>query len=201
MGRTRNFDVDEVLDRAMVVFWRRGYEATSLTELTSAMGIARPSLYAAFGNKEDLFKRALERYIDGPSAYVREALTKPTCREVMQALLHGAADLQTDPATPPGCMMVQGGAPAGADSPRVGEALTEVRLAGENLIRERFAQGAREGDLPPGIDAAGLAMYVRTVIYGMAVRAASGAGRDDLETTCQLTMRIWPEAEPHPGQP
>jgi AcrR family transcriptional regulator len=193
MGRTRNFDIDEVLDRAMVVFWRRGYEAASLTELTSAMGIERPSLYAAFGNKEALFKRALQRYLDGPSGYVHEALTRPTCREVMQELLHGAADLQTDSETPLGCMMVQGGAPVGADSPQIADALVDARLAGENLIRERFEQGARDGELPPGIDAASLAMYVRTVIYGMAVRAASGASREELETMCALTMKIWPE--------
>ncbi len=199
MGRTRSFDIDQALDRAMLVFWRRGYEATSLTELTGAMGIARPSLYAAFGNKESLFKRALQRYADGPSGYLAEALTKSTCREVMQELLRGAADLQTDPDTPPGCMMVQGGSTFGAVSPVVGQALTDQRLAGEKLIRARFEQGARDHDLPPTIDAAALAMYVRTVTYGMAVQAASGASREDLESTIRLAMRIWPEPDPPPG--
>jgi AcrR family transcriptional regulator len=198
MGRTRSFDIDEAVDRAMLVFWRRGYEATTLTELTGAMGIERPSLYAAFGNKESLFKRALQRYVDGPSAYVGEALTKSTSREVMEELLRGAADLQTDPETPPGCMMVQVGSTAGAVPPVVGQALTDSRLAGENLIRERFEQGARDGDLPPAIDAAALAMYVRTVNYGMAVQAASGATREDLETMIRVTMRIWSDADPRP---
>ena len=99
-GRPRSFDFDDALDAAMQVFWRKGYEGASLSDLTQAMGINRPSLYAAFGNKNTLFRKALDRYAEGPAAYVAEALKQPTARAVTQKLLHGAADLLTDPAHP-----------------------------------------------------------------------------------------------------
>jgi AcrR family transcriptional regulator len=97
MGRAREFDADEALDRAMTLFWSKGYDGTSLSDLTEAMGINRPSLYAAYGNKQELFRKALERYGEGPSAYEREALAQPTARMVAEGLLRGAADVQTDP--------------------------------------------------------------------------------------------------------
>src|SRR5438132_8746393 len=101
-GRPRAFAIDEALDRALQVFWRQGYEGASLSELTRAMGINRPSLYAAFGGKEALFRKALDRYAEGPAGYVRDALAAPTARAVVERMLRGAVALQTDPKTPPG---------------------------------------------------------------------------------------------------
>src|SRR5438552_872534 len=100
-GRPRAFDADKALDRALQVFWRKGYEGTSLSDLTRAMGINRPSLYAAFGDKEALFRKVLDRYVEGPSAYVREALEEPTARAVVERLLLGTAELLTDMAPSP----------------------------------------------------------------------------------------------------
>src|ERR1700724_4390739 len=97
MGRPREFDPDQVLDRALRVFWRSGYEGASMADLTEAMGITRPSLYAAFGNKEELFRKALDRYVDGPGGYVHIALAKPTAREVGDHLPYQAAHALTDP--------------------------------------------------------------------------------------------------------
>lgn len=176
----------------MTVFWRKGYEATSLSDLTDAMGINRPSLYAAFGNKEELFGKALERYGHGPSAYVREALEQPTAREVAQALLRGAADLQTDPHTPAGCLAVQGTSHCGEDSSPIRQTLIRFRHAGDAAIRARLEQSRAEGDLPADADPQELTNFLRTVVYGMAVQAASGATRQDLERVIQLTMRSWP---------
>src|SRR5438093_7941762 len=107
-GRPRAFDCDQALDRALQLFWQKGYEGTSLSDLTEAMGINRPSLYAAFGNKEALFRKALDRYAHGPASYVREALNEPTARAVVERLLRATADALRDPRTPPGCLAVQG---------------------------------------------------------------------------------------------
>jgi AcrR family transcriptional regulator len=193
MGRARTFDADEALDRAMTVFWSKGYEGTSLSDLTEAMGISRPSLYAAYGNKEELFRKALERYGEGPSAYERDALAQPTARAVAEALLRGAADVQTDPATPAGCLAVLGTTYCAEESSPIGKTVIAFRVAGHAAIRERFERARAEGDLPAEADPAALTHYIGTVVCGMAVLAASGATRAELERVIELTMRAWPQ--------
>src|ERR1700692_3383022 len=108
MGRPRSFDVEKALDRALQVFWRKGYEGASVSDLTKAVGINRPSLYAAFGDKKALFRRALDRYLTGPAAYTQEALKEPTARAVVERLLQGAAGLDAAPRNPGGCLSAQG---------------------------------------------------------------------------------------------
>jgi AcrR family transcriptional regulator len=193
MGRARTFDTDEALDRAMTVFWSKGYEGTSLSDLTEAMRINRPSLYAAYGNKEELFRKALERYGEGPSSYEREALAQPTARDVAEGLLRGAADVQTDPDTPAGCLATLGTTYCADDSSPVGKLLIASRLAGHAAIRERFERARAEGDLPAQADPKALTHYIGTVVCGMAVLAASGATRKELERVIELTMRAWPQ--------
>src|SRR5213594_2023775 len=131
VGRPRAFDVDEALDRALQVFWHKGYEGSSLTDLTQAMGINRPSLYAAFGDKEALFRKVLDRYADGPAAYVREALNAPTARAVVERLLRGAADLQTNRRNPRGCLAVHGALACGDAAEPVRQELASYRVAVE----------------------------------------------------------------------
>src|SRR5688500_8021169 len=118
-GRPRAFDVDEALDRALKVFWRMGYEGASLDDLTEAMRINRPSLYAAFGNKENLFRKALARYAQGPAGHVCKALEAPTARAVAEQMLRGTVDLLTDPRHPRGCLIVQGALACGEGSERI----------------------------------------------------------------------------------
>jgi AcrR family transcriptional regulator len=192
VGRTRTFDIDQALDRAMLVFWRLGYDRASMAALTEAMDISRPSLYAAFGNKEELFKRALERYGTGPSAHEREALGQPTARRVAEALLHGAADMQTDARTPAGCLAVLGTTCCAEDSSPIGQALIAFRHASDGAVRERFERAHYEGDLPADADPEELTNYIRTVVYGMAVQASSGATRPDLDRVIERAMRAWP---------
>src|SRR6516164_184968 len=115
-GRPRTFDTEKALDRALTVFWRKGYEGTTLPELTRAMGINRPSLYAAFGNKEMLFRKVMDRYAEGPAAYVREALEEPTARRVAERLLTGAVSLLADPRNPRGCLVVHGALACGDEA-------------------------------------------------------------------------------------
>ena len=192
MGRARAFDADEALDTAMTVFGSKGYEGTSLSDLTEAMGINRPSLYAAYGNKQELFRKALQRYGDGPSGYEREALARPTAREVAEGLLRGAADVQTDPDTPAGCLAVLGTTYCAEDSSPIGKIVIAFRRAGQAAIRERLERARAEGDLPEHADPEALTYYLGTVVCGMAVQAASGAGREDLDRVIELAMRAWP---------
>jgi AcrR family transcriptional regulator len=191
-GRPREFDVEEALDRALRVFWRKGYEGASLAELTEAMGINRPSLYAAFGSKEGLFLKALDRYAQGPAAYVGEALNEPTARAVAERLLGGTIDALTDPHNPHGCLVVQGALACSEAAESIRRELVARRAAGEAALRRRLERALAEGDLPADTDPADLARYVVTVIRGMAVQAASGARREELRRVAEMALRAWP---------
>jgi AcrR family transcriptional regulator len=147
-GRPRAFDVDRALDRVLHLFWRKGYEGTSLSDLTRAMAINRPSLYAAFGDKEALFRRALDRYADGPAAHVRAALDQPTARAVVDHFLRRMADLITNPRNPAGCLNVQGAQACNASAEPIREQLALRRAAGEKALRQRLKRAKAEGDLP-----------------------------------------------------
>ncbi len=188
-GRPREFDADQALDRALKVFWRKGYEGASLLDLTRAMRINRPSLYAAFGNKEALFRKVIERYVEGPAGYVREALDEPTARAVAERLLGGAVELLTDPRNPRGCLMVQGALACGEAAESVRRELVSRRAAGEAAVRQRFQRALAEGDLPADVDPGDLAGYVVTLIRGMAVQAAGGASREELRRVAELALR------------
>jgi AcrR family transcriptional regulator len=191
-GRPREFDPDDALDRALEVFWRKGYEGASLSELTGAMGINRPSLYAAFGNKEELFRKALDRYADGPAAYTREALHAPTARGVVERLLYGATEALTHPDYPPGCLGVHGALSCGEAAESIRDELCARRGAYEVSLRQRFERAKAEGDLSADADCADVARLVMTVMQGMAVQAAGGASREDLRRVAEMMLRTWP---------
>ena len=191
-GRPREFDIQEALDRALVIFWRKGYEGASLPELTKAMGINRPSLYAAFGNKEALFRKTLDRYAAGPAAYIRESLGEPSARAVFERLLRGAADSLTDPRYPPGCLMVHGALKCAGAFDAVRKELASRRAGAEAAIRQRFEQAKRQGDWPTAMNPADLARYITTIIQGMAVQAAGGASRRELRRVAEVAIRAWP---------
>jgi AcrR family transcriptional regulator len=192
-GRPREFNVEKALDHALKVFWRKGYEGATLSDLTRAMGINRPSLYAAFGSKEGLFRKALDRYAEGPAAYVREALNEPTARAVAERLLDGAIDLVTHSRNPRGCLLVQGALVCGEAAEAVRRELVARRLAGDATLRQRFERALADGDLPADADPADLARYVVTVIRGMAVQATGGASREELRRVADVALRAWPE--------
>jgi AcrR family transcriptional regulator len=192
IGRPRGFDSDEALERAMRLFWEQGYEGASLTDLTSAMGIAKTSMYAAFGNKEELFRQALQRYSEGPAAYGARALEEPTARAVAEAFLSGSVRATTCPGHPAGCLGVQSGLAAGATGRAVRDALTAWRENGFSRLRERFQRAVDEGDLPADAQPELLARYLMTVSNGIAVQAAGGTGRDDLQRVADAALRSWP---------
>lgn len=194
MGRPREFDIDNALEQALHLFWRKGYEGTSITDLTEAIGITKPSLYAAFGNKEELFRKALDRYVDGPGGYVQEALAKPTARAVVEHLLLEAADAVTSPDNPPGCLAIQGALCCGDTAETIKQELMTRRAKGEDDLRRRFQLAVDEGDLPNDCSPVDLARYVSAIVQGMAVQAIGGAGRDDLRRVANLALRNWPPA-------
>ena len=191
MGRPREFDVEAALDLALHVFWRKGYEGASMADLTEAMGITKPSLYAAFGNKEDLFRKALDRYVDGPGGYFRTGLEKPTAREAVSHILYESVEAVTDPKNP-GCLAVQGALCCGDAAETIKQELMARRSKGEDDLRARFERAVTEGDLPADADAGDLARYVSAIIQGMAVQAAGGAPRNQLRKLADMAMRSWP---------
>jgi AcrR family transcriptional regulator len=193
MGRPREFDTDQALDRAMEVFWRHGYEGATIAELTGAMGINPPSLYAAFGSKEGLLKAALNRYTERRADFMREVLAAPTAREAVERMLLQLADAQTDPANPPGCLLVAGGLACGAGAENVPFELAARRAQTEEQLRERFIRAKHDGDLKPNADPAALARYLSAVIAGMGVLASSGADRDDLRELAMVAVKAFDE--------
>src|SRR3989449_2830616 len=189
-GRPRAFDPDAALDRAMHVFWAKGYEGASLSNLTRAMRINRPSLYAAFGNKQQLFGKVLDRYMDGPVAYFGKALAAPKARDAVKEIFFGTARMADDPRIPAGCLMVQGALACGDTSVR--KEVAARRTAAELALRRRLQRAKREGDLPKNADPPELAHYVMTVVRGMAVQSAGGASRDQLRRVAQIAVGAWP---------
>lgn len=194
MGRPRAFDADEALDRAVAVFWEQGYEGASLTDLTAAMGISRTSMYAAFGNKEELFARALQRYTEGPASYGRRALLEPTARQVAAAVLEGSIRATTRAGSPSGCLGVQGSLAAGGAAREIRGMLIAWRNDAVAHLGDRFRRAVDEGDLPPDADPNVLARFIVTVSNGIAVQAASGASPDDLRHVADVALRNWPSA-------
>lgn len=192
-GRPRTFCTDEALDRALDVFWRKGYEGATLPDLTEAMGINRPSLYAAFGNKESLFRKALDRYAEGPASYVRKALDEPTARQMAESLLFGGIELLCDPKTPRGCLAVHGALACGDEAENVREELCARRKSLELAVRRRLQKARAEGDLPQRVDPAALAGFLTAVAHGLAVQAAGGAGRKELKRVAEIALAAWPK--------
>jgi AcrR family transcriptional regulator len=192
MGRPREFDMSEAIDKAMLLFWRKGYEGTSIADLTGALGITRPSLYAAFGNKELLFRTVLDRYDERTAEFLSTSLNLPTAREVAEGLLRGAANFHASPANPPGCLMVHGALVGSDESDPLRRETRNRRARLREAIRKRLERALAEGDLPEGAEPEALARYIVTVMRGMAVEAASGAKGKDLYQIVYMAMRAWP---------
>lgn len=192
-GRPRQFDVQQALDTALLLFWRHGYEGTSLAALTKAMHINVPSLYAAFGNKETLFKKALDRYLHGPASYLPKALEQASARRAIEKLFQGAIDMVMNPQHPDGCLLVQGALASGPSAVSIRKELSLRRAAAETAVRRRLECALVEDDLPAGVDTGELARYILTVLWGLSVQAAGGASRAQLRSVAQLALRCWPK--------
>ncbi len=197
VGRPREFDTEEALSAALKVFWRKGYEAASLTDLTEAMGITRPSLYCAFGNKEALFKKALDLYEREKLCFIDNALNAPTAYEAVERMLLKGLDVQTaDPETL-GCMGVNSVLSCqGVASESVRRELIERRLDVESRLRERFERARLEGDLSADCDPATLAAFIMTLAQGIALQAGMGMKREMLREVVVTALQAWPCGRP-----
>ncbi len=192
IGRPRTFNKEQALDHALEVFWRKGYEGASICDLTAAMGINPPSLYAAFGNKEALFRQALDRYSETKAGFIREALAAPKARDGIVAIMLGTAHSLADKSSPAGSPRVQGIAGAGDHARCIRDELNARRAVTQKAVRDRLKQAKDEGERPEDADPAALARYFSTVAQGMAIQAAAGASRKDLELIAEMAMRVWP---------
>lgn len=192
VGRPKKFDPDKALDLALKVFWRQGFEGTSISDLTKAMGINRPSLYATYGDKEALFRLAMDRYMEVHACHVRAALDEPTAREVVEKLWNGSIGLSKNRSNPKGCFLVQGALACGEDAQAIREAVTKARHKGESELSQRFERAVAEGDLPASVIASDLARYVTTMSYGLAVQAAGGASPADLSRVVAHALQALP---------
>jgi len=191
-GRPPSFNHDEALDKALQVFWSHGYEGASMAELTAAMGMNKPSIYAAFGNKEELFRQALNKYLNGPVSYIKEAMAQSTAKQAVEMLLTKSAELLCGCDSPRGCMIVQGALTVGQTGEIIKQELVSYRQGFESMLKKRFDQAKKESDLAKNVDTAKLAKYVATLHQGISVQASSGANKKELLGVVQMVMENWP---------
>lgn len=193
-GRPREFDPDEVLAAALRVFWQRGYEGASMAELTEAMGITKPSLYACFGNKEALFRAAFDLYEREKLCYTQTALEADTARGVAERLLRGALAAFCGEHDPQGCLGVISTVTCGAEAESIRTEVIARRASSEAALMRRLERAREEGDLPEHADPEALANYLTTVLQGMSIKASAGACREALGRIVDTTLAMWPSA-------
>lgn len=191
-GRPVAFDKEEVLDKAVNVFWAHGYEGASMSELVEVLGVNKPSIYAAFGNKEALFLKALEKYISGQAGFITKALNEPTAKLVAEKFLIGAVEFFSDKSHPSGCMVVQGALSCGQGAEFIQNELISCRWKLEDNFKKRFDLAIEQGDLLPSSNSSNLAKYLTTLHQGLSVQATSGAGKSELLAVVDLALNIWP---------
>ena len=190
-GRPLSFDRDDVLEKAMLAFWGSGYETTSISDLTAAMGITAPSLYAAFGNKQQLFLEAMHRYAGDRAALEKSMADAPTAREAVVGMLRGAAILYTGETTPPGCLLASAAATGSLDAAEVRDALAAERSAVRDIIIRRIELDMVKGLLPDDICPVTLADLTLAVTQGMSVLARDGADQARLLAVADTALLGW----------
>ncbi len=193
-GRPREFCTEQALASALRVFWSKGFESASMNDLTEAMGISKPSLYAAFGNKEALFHKALDLYEAEKLAYTRLALGQPTARKVAEHIMRGALETQTSSTEAKGCMGVIHSVACSPEAESIKADVVARRESSQAALIERFERAKREGDLPAHVDPKTLTTYLYALLQGMAVQAGSGASHDELQRLVDMSLTLWPSA-------
>lgn len=198
MARPRVFEVEVAVQTATLMFWKNGYEQTSVADLISEMGITPPSFYFAFESKDSLFRRVVAHYDAKYLGFVGTALEQPTARGVAEAILYGCADLYANPSNPRGCLILNCSLPSSESSVQVRQELFSERKARKAKLRKRFQTARASGDLPADSDPEELARFVYTMVWGIAAEAQSGASRRDLYRIVERAMKAWPSEVSEP---
>lgn len=186
-GRPRSFDRNDALERAMLLFWKHGYDATSLALLTEAMGIGAPSLYAAFGDKRGLFKEALDHYMTSYGSFMRAVFDEPEPRAAIERMLLEAAAMFTNSEHPPGCMVITAATNCAPGSAAVEKRLRSIRIGTVSALEEKIASV-----VAPQASARALALFFSATLQGMSAQARDGASRAELEAIARAALRAWP---------
>jgi AcrR family transcriptional regulator len=188
-GRPINFDKDAALEAAMLLFWERGYEGTSMTDLTQAMGLSPSSIYAAFGGKHALFALAVKRYMDSRAQYATKALEESTLEKVIRALFDNTVAFLTMPGHPPTCMTLAGAMGCSVDAAPARDLMTEIRKQNEVAMRERLLQARKSGELSKEINVDDYSRYLSSILAGLSIQAANGSTKAELKRTSEMALR------------
>ena len=191
-GRPRGFDRDVALRAVMLLFWEQGFDGTSYTHLTAATGMSKPTIYATFGNKVELFRKAMMAYAEQAVKVYQQALEKPTAREAVEACLRLARGLNVQADEPIVCFLVQGALTGSADTRSLRDELNFLQRQATQLLQERLEQGKRNGELPSTANTSVMAEYFSSVVTGLSVQAANGAAAKDLNQVVRMAMNSWP---------
>lgn len=188
-GRPIGFDKDAGLDAAMLLFWERGFEGTSMADLTHAMGLSPSSIYAAFGDKQALFALAAKRYVENPAQYVARALGEPTLKDVIRALFENTVEFLTTPGHRPTCMSLAGAMGCSVNATPAKQLMIEIRKRNEAAIKSRLVRARKSGELPKEINVDDYTRYLSAILAGLSVQAANGSTKSELKRTAQMALK------------
>jgi AcrR family transcriptional regulator len=188
-GRPIGFDKDAALEAAMLLFWERGYEGTSMADLTQAMGLSPSSIYAAFGGKHALFQLAVKRYMDIRAQYAVKALEEPVLEDFLRALFDNTVAFLTTPGHPPACMTLAGAVGCSVEATAARDLMTEIRKKNQAAIKERLLKARRSGELPREVNVDDYSRYLSAIIAGLSIQAANGSTRAELKRVAEMALR------------
>jgi AcrR family transcriptional regulator len=198
-GRPRGFDEEQAIDSAMRVFWEKSYEGATMTDLTEATGLNRSSIHAAFGSKEGLFLKVVERYWEGPLSHIPKALAEQALPGVVEALFRGTVNFLSTRGNPKGCLSIHGALVCGTNGERVMQIVAERRKTTESMIKKRIQQAQREGELRREVNAADYARYIAAIITGLVVQSLNGANRAELTRLADMALQFLERSSFDPG--
>ena len=188
-GRPISFDKGAALEAAMLLFWERGFEGTSMAELTKAMGLSPSSIYAAFGDKYALFSLAVKRYTESREQYATKALEETTLEKVVRALFDNTVAFLTTPGHPPTCMTLAGAVGCSVDASPARDIMIEIRKQNEVAMSERFLQARKSGDLSKDVNIDDYTRYLSSILAGLSIQAANGSTKAELKRTAKMALR------------